>query len=258
MSGAAERPLVVVTGGADGIGLGIADAFAGSGAAIAVCDVRPEAVERVRKARPAFAAYVADVSDARSVIAFIESALRDLGPVDTLVNNVGIAGPHAFVEDISIDDWDQSIRTNASGMFYATKAVVPQMKRRGSGSIINISSVGTLTLPPKRAVYNASKWAVEGLTRSLSRELGPFNIRCNAILPGVMDNERMERIMRRRAADEGRTFESIRDEYLKCSAMNKLISVEDIGAMAVFLSSDKARYVTGQLIAVCGGIQWEN
>lgn len=253
-----ERLRIVITGGADGIGLGISDAFAASGAQIAVCDVRPEAIERVRQLRPSFAAEVADVSDPASITAFIEDVLRVHGPIDVLINNVGVAGPHAFVEDIAINDWDETLRTNTSGMFYAAKAVVPQMKARGSGSIINVSSVGTQTLPPKRAVYNTSKWAVEGLTRTLSRELGPFNIRCNAILPGVMDNERMERIMRRRAADENRSFAEVRNEYLQCSAMKSLISVEDIGEMAVFLSSSKARYVTGQLISVCGGIQWEN
>ena len=194
----------------------------------------------------------------RSVMSFVEEALNNHGPIDTLVNNVGIAGPHAFVEDIVIEDWDLALRANTSGMFYAIKAAIPQMKARNAGSIINISSVGTQTLPPKRSVYNTSKWAVEGLTRSLSRELGPFNIRCNAILPGVMDNERMQKIMQRRATDENKPLSEIRDEYLQCSAMKRLISVEDIGEMAVFLSSEKARYVTGQLIAVCGGIQWEN
>lgn len=258
MNNALQGHRVLITGGADGIGLGIADRFAAAGAEVIVCDLRQEAVQAVRQSRPAYHAYQADVSDADGIIELVKSATEEHGPLDTLVNNVGIAGPHAYVEDIDVEDWEQSLRANTSGMFYAIKAAVPEMKKRGSGSIINISSVGTATLPPRRAAYNTSKWAVEGLTRSLSRELGAFNIRCNAILPGVMGNERMERIMRRRAEAENRTFEDVRNEYLQCSAMGKLIDVEDIGEMAVFLASPKSRYVTGQLIAVCGGIQWEN
>lgn len=114
------------------------------------------------------------------------------------------------------------------------------------------------TLPPNRSVYHTSKRAVKGLTRAMPRELGPYNVRCNAILPGIVDNDRMRRIMTRRTSAENKSLDNIRDDHLSCSVMNTLISVEDIGEMAVFLASPRARFVTGQLIAVCGGIKWEN
>lgn len=249
---------VVITGAADGIGLGIARCFVEAGAEVQVCDFSEQAVNSLNQNQESINAHVADVSDPESVNDFIAAARSNMGGIDVLINNVGVAGPHAFVEDMSIDDWENSMRANVSGMFYAIKAVVGEMKDRGSGVILNTSSAGTITLPPKRSVYNTSKAAVEGLTRSLARELGPFNIRCNAILPGVMNNERMNRIMTRRSEDENRPLDEIRAEYLEGVSMGSLVDVEDVGNMAVFLASEKARYVTGQLIAVCAGLLWEN
>lgn len=132
------------------------------------------------------------------------------------------------------------------------------MKAQNSGAIINISSVGTLALPTMRSVYNTSKWAIEGLTKSLARELGPFGISCNAILPGIMNNNRMRSIMERRAKHEERALDDIAADYLKYSAMGRLIEVEEIGHAAVFLASDKARSITSQLLSVCGGTAYED
>lgn len=252
-----NQQTVLITGGADGIGFGIARRFLDAGARVYVCDSRAEAVNAAMAAENRVRAFQADISDPLQVKNLIAEVTGEAGNIDVLVNNVGIAGPQAAVEDLSEDDWDHTMRVNVGGHFYCTKRVVPGMKRAGGGAIINISSVGTATLPPKRSVYNASKWAVEGLTRSLARELGPSQIRCNAILPGVMNNSRMRGIMARRAAAEGRTLEDVEEEYIRFVSMGCLIEVDEIGDMAVYLASTKARHITGQLIAVDGGIMYE-
>ena len=249
---------VVITGGADGIGLGIARCFLEDGAQVHVCDIRPGAVEEAHKLHPDLKTHVTDVGDYDAVSRFIAECETAMGGIDVLVNNVGVAGAICFVEDIPVDDWDETLRVNTSGMFYGIRQVVGGMKKLGAGSIINISSVGTFTLPTKRSVYNTSKCAVEGLTKSVARELGEFGIRSNAILPGTMNNERMNRIVHQRMTNENRDFDDIMNEYLEFNAMKTVIDVEDIGNMAVFLSSEKARYVTGQLISVCGGVFMEN
>jgi len=249
---------VLITGGADGIGLGIARSFVRAGAAVHVCDASAAAVESVAKSDPAISAHSADVTKFEELETFVTMAHAAMGGIDVMINNVGISGPHAAVENITPEDWDITMRANVTSMFYGVKLVAPEMKLRKSGVILNTSSVGSFTLPPNRSVYNTSKWAVEGMTRSLSRELGPFNVRCNAILPGIVNNSRMKRIMQRRADAEDRHIDEVREEYLNSSSMHTLIEVEDIGEMAVFLASPRARFVTGQLISVCGGINWEN
>jgi NAD(P)-dependent dehydrogenase (short-subunit alcohol dehydrogenase family) len=249
---------VLITGGADGIGFGIARRFVAAGAKVHVCDVRSEVIEPALQSLSLAGASQADVGLPEDVERLFRDASASLGGgIDVLINNVGIAGPQAFVEDLDYDDWDRTMRVNCGGMFYCIKQAVPLMKAQAFGVIINVSSVGTFTLPPKRSVYNASKWAVEGLTKSLARELGPFNIRCNAILPGIMNNDRMNRIIQRRADAEERTPGDITAEYLRYVAMGAMIDVDEIGEMAVFLASDKARHVTSQLISVCGGIDYE-
>lgn len=248
---------VLITGGAEGIGFGIAECFLREGARVHVCDTRKEAVAKASGSHERLTASLADVGSAIQVKEMVAEASGRLGPLDVLINNVGIAGPQAKVEDLSESDWDDTVRVNLSGAFYATKHAVPLMKSKGHGCVINISSVGTTTLPPNRSVYNASKWGLEGLTKSLARELGPSNIRCNAILPGVMNNARMNGIMQRRAEAENRPLDEVRREYIAYVPMGCLIDVDEIGDLAVFLASDKARHITGQLIAVCGGIQYE-
>jgi NAD(P)-dependent dehydrogenase (short-subunit alcohol dehydrogenase family) len=248
---------VLVTGAGGGIGLGIAREFLKSGAEVHICDVNDELFDLA--GRSSFAGcYVTNVASSNDVDGMFDQIVGRSGGLDVLVNNVGIAGPQADVEDISISDWDTTINTNLSGAFYCIRKAVPPMKQQMSGAIINISSVGTLTLPPRRSVYNVSKWAIEGLTKSLARELGPYNISCNAILPGIMNNSRMRSIMERRAEYEKRSIAEIADDYLKYSSMGRLIEVEEIGSMAVFLASTAARSVTSQLISVSGGVMYED
>lgn len=248
---------VLITGAGDGIGLGIAGEFLKSGAKVFICDVRGELFDE--EMRTTFAGcYKTDVGSVEEVSSMFEDIRARVGGLDVLINNVGVAGPHAGVENITLDDWESTLRANLTGAFLCIKEAVPHMKSRNRGAIINISSVGTLTLPPMRSVYNTSKWAIEGLTKSLARELGPFGISCNAILPGIMNNTRMRSIMERRSKHENRDLDDIAADYLKYSAMGRLIEVEEIGHAAVFLASDGARSITSQLLSVCGGTQYED
>lgn len=248
---------VLITGAGDGIGLGIAGEFIKAGAKVFICDVRGQLFDDAMRGTYA-GCYATNVGSVEDVTTMFEDVRAKVGGLDVLINNVGVAGPHAAVEDITLSDWDATMRANLTGAFLCVKEAVPYMKAQRAGSIINISSVGTLTLPPMRSVYNTSKWAIEGFTKSLARELGPFGINCNAILPGIMNNTRMRSIMERRSKHENRDIDDIAADYLKYSAMGRLIEVEEIGQAAVFLASANARSITSQMLSVCGGTQYED
>jgi NAD(P)-dependent dehydrogenase (short-subunit alcohol dehydrogenase family) len=161
------------------------------------------------------------------------------------------------MEEVSCKEWDETINVNLSGMFYCMRQVIPGMKKRGGGVIINFSTGSTRTRLPLRAPYVASKVAVEGLTLNAARELGPFNIRCNAILPGMINNERMRRIVANNAASTGRTADEVERDYLNYISLRAKIEPEELADMVQFLASDKAAKVTGELIAVSGNVEWE-
>jgi NAD(P)-dependent dehydrogenase (short-subunit alcohol dehydrogenase family) len=146
---------------------------------------------------------------------------------------------------------------NLDSMFLTIREAVPDMRGNRRGAIVNFSTGSTKTVMPFRAPYVASKAGVEGLTRTLARELGPDNIRINAILPGIIDNERMRGILQRIADQEGRSFEEVERSALKYVSMRTKIQPAEIAEMVLFLCSDAARHITGQLISVDGNVEWE-
>jgi NAD(P)-dependent dehydrogenase (short-subunit alcohol dehydrogenase family) len=248
---------VFVTGGADSVGRVIAERFSNSGARVHICDVRADALEQTLRDNPKMQGTLADVGDAACVERAFSEARNWLGDVSVLVNNVGIAGPRGPMEEVSCNDWDRTICVNLSGMFYCMRQVIPGMKKRRDGVIINFSTGSTRTRLPLRAAYVASKAAVEGLTLNAARELGPYNIRCNAILPGMINNERMKRIVANSAATTGRSELDVERDYLKYISLQTKIEPEELADMVEFLASDKALKVTGELIAVSGNVEWE-
>lgn len=248
---------VIVTGGADSVGRVIAEQFSARGARVHICDVRAEAVEATLAANPGMTGTVANVGNPAQVAQVVEDARRAFGDASVLVNNVGIAGPRAAIEDITDEAWRETLDTNVGGMFQFMKHVVPAMKRNRHGAIINFSTGSTRTRLPMRTAYVVSKAAVESLTLNAARELGPFNVRCNAILPGMIDNERMQCIVANIAAESGRTPDEVESDYLQYISLRSKVQPEDLAQMVLFLASNQASKVTGELIAVSGNLEWE-
>lgn len=247
---------VLVTAGASGIGLAIVQRFLDAGHRVHVADVDGEALASVCAGLGVSGSAV-DVGSSNDVRRLTEETANALGGLDVLVNNAGIGGVNAGIEDLTDADWDAVLRVNLTGAFYTVRAFAPLMKAQKSGAIINISTTSVGTGLPRRSPYVVSKAGLEALTRNLARELGPFNIRCNAIRPGSIENERGRALLRARAEREGISYESALARRLEFISMRSRISPEEIGDMAVFLASDEARHVTGQCISVCGNVEWE-
>jgi NAD(P)-dependent dehydrogenase (short-subunit alcohol dehydrogenase family) len=245
---------VLITAGAGGIGRVMAQTFVKAGANVHICDVVQSAVDETVSAL-GVSATLCDVSDLKQVDRLFADAKTRLGGLNVLVNNAGIAGPTAKVEDISIEDWRRCIDIDLNGMFYCTRLAVPLLKAAGGGSIINLSSAAGRLGFPFRTPYAAAKWAVVGFSKSLSMELGTDNIRVNAIQPGVVEGERMDRVVAAKAKALGISFEEQRKISLERVSMRTMVSAQDIADMALYLASDLGKHVTGQAISVCAGVE---
>ena len=181
-----------------------------------------------------------------------DEAVAFLGGLDVLVNTAGIAGPTAKVEEISTDDWDKTIAVDLNSMFYCTRLAVPLLKSAGGGSIINLSSVAGRLGFPLRTPYSAAKWGVVGFTKSLAIELGPSNIRVNAIQPGVVEGERIDRVISARAEARGIDKEESKKQYTAPISLGRMINPQDIANMALFLATPAGASISGQALSVCG------
>lgn len=252
MNISAEGLRVLVTAGAAGIGLSIANTFADAGARVFVCDSDPRAVDLLRSSRPVIATSVADVSNPSADALMFSEATQFLGGLDVLVNNAGISGPTANVEDIAIENWDRTMAVDLNGMFYCTRLAVPLLKSVGGGSIINLSSIAGRLGYPLRAPYSAAKWGVVGFTKSLAIELGPFNIRVNTVQPGVVEGERVNRVVSARASARGIDFETALSEFVAPISLRRMVSAQDVASMVLFLASDAGASISGQALSVCG------
>ena len=241
---------VIVTAGAGGIGRAIAEEFVGGGASVAVCDVDDVRLAELRDSP--IRGWRADVGDVDQLEGFVEASIDELGGVDVLVNNAGIAGPGGRIEDLDLDEWRHTLDVNITGMFVATRLVVPHLKRQRSGSIVNLSSTAGQHGFPYRAPYAASKWAVIGFTKTLAMELGEFGVRANAICPGSVDNERMDVVVALEAAASGRDPEEIRAGFTRQTSLQTFVNPTDVAAMIRFVCSPAGARVSGQALAVDG------
>ncbi len=246
---------VLVTAGAAGIGAAIARAFAEVEARVLVCDVDEAALARFAAENPSIAGVRCDVADEAQVAALFGEVERRLGGLDVLVNNAGIAGPTAGIAEIDPADWRRTLDVNITGMFYCTRLAVPMLRKAGEGAIINLSSVAGRLGYPYRTPYAASKWAVIGFTQSLAKELGPEGIRVNALLPGVVRGERIERVFADRAAALGLSIEAVRASYLEKVSLRRMVEPEDMAAMALYLCSPAGRNIHGQALSICGNVE---
>lgn len=256
LSPVTESLRVLVTAGASGIGRAIAAVFHAAGHSVYICDINPHALEQTLAAFPGMQGCCADVGDSQQVHALVADMCHALGRIDVLINNAGVGGPRAPLEDISDDDWQQTMNVNLNGAFYCMREASGLMKRQGSGCIVNISSASAKTCLPLRAAYVASKHALQGLTLNSARELGPFNISCNALLPGAIDNPRGHALVRQKAEEQHISVQEAEQQRLQYISMRKRIDPAEIGQMALFLAT-AGRNVSGQLIGVCGNSEWE-
>tara|TARA_B100000315_G_scaffold257133_1_gene304981 strand:+ start:4822 stop:5616 length:795 start_codon:yes stop_codon:yes gene_type:complete len=247
----------VVTAGASGIGRAIAECFLAAGAVVHICDVSPENLDAALSEQNNLTGTLADVSRPVEVEQLFAAALDRLGGLDILVNNAGIGGPRGGIADITYEEWDRTIAVNLSGMFYCIKNAVPRMKTQQSGCIINISTSSVRTGLPLRTAYVTAKQGVMGLTQNLARELGSDNIRCNAILPGLIDNDRGRMLVTKYAEERDITEAEAEANFLKYISLKSWISPEEIGETAVFLASRAGRHISGQFLAVDGNFEWE-
>ncbi|MGO2579106.1 MAG: SDR family oxidoreductase [Halomonas sp.] len=246
---------VMISAGASGIGRAVADAFINAGAQVQVCDISASALADAEASLPNGSIFQADASNPAQVQAWFEYAWQALGGLDVLINNAGIAGPTAAVTDISDEDWDQCMAVNLRSHFLCTKRAVPIMKASKRASIINMSSVAGRLPYALRTPYSASKWGIIGFTQSLALELGEDDITVNAILPGIVDSERVRRVVSAKALARNLSAEAMQTEVLEHVALHRMIPMEDIAAMALFLASPAGRSISGQCMNVCAGVQ---
>lgn len=247
---------IVITGAAQGLGQVIATSYAREGADIAILD-RADASETLQKIREVgrqAAMFQVDVRNAEAVKSAVKGAADFLGGrIDVLVNNAGFNGYYNLVENMPLEQWRETLDINLSGVMLVTQAVIPVMRAGGGGSIgITASNVARRGLP-YRADYVCSKWALLGLNQTLALELVKDNIRVNAICPGPVEGDRIEEVLTRQAAAEGRNPGDMRKIWEKAAPMNRFVTAEEVTAAMMFLTSDDASAMTGQALNVTGG-----
>ena len=196
------------------------------------------------------------MADAAQVAEVFAVQRGRFGGLDVLINNAGIAGPTAGVDRISDEDWQRTVEINLTGQYRFAHHAVPLLRESSHGHLIQIASVAGRLGYAWRTPYAATKWAIVGMMKSLAAELGEDDIRVNAILPGIVEGPRMDGVIRARAEQQGVPEPQMRQEYLKKISLKRMVTAEDVAAMALFLCSPAARNVTGQAISVDGNVEY--
>ena len=248
-----DGKLAIITGGGSGIGAATAKIFAEAGAVVVVTGRRLEPLQKVA-AEIGGHAIACDVSNHADVKAMFSKAHKITGRVDVLLNNAGGPGPIAPVADVDMDAWIACMNINLVGAMYCLQEAAKIMRTQKSGSIINMSSLMGIQGYPMRSAYTATKFALIGITQAMARELGPVNVRVNALLPGAVSGKNMDRILQQRSEAEGRSVSEItRENYTDVAALKRWVSPEEVGRAALFYASDMSSAITGDKMKVdCG------
>lgn len=257
--GRLEDRVAIVTGAAKGMGREICLTLAREGAHVVLAAREAEPLERlageIEKLGRRAVVQPTDVTDEPAVKALVARTLAALGGrIDILVNGAGVTGPvETPVWEIAAEDWDQVLGVNVRGTFLPIKHVLPTMIAQRYGKIVNISGTSGLRGYKHRAAYSSSKWALRGLTRTVAIDAGGYNINVNAVHPGIVDGDRMQRLCREKAKKRGWTPEQVYEEYVQEMALRRVTSAQDVADTVCFLASDAAKNITGQSITVDGG-----
>jgi NAD(P)-dependent dehydrogenase (short-subunit alcohol dehydrogenase family) len=248
---------VLVTAGASGIGAVVARAFSEAGAHVHVCDVDRAALDRLATALPQVTSSMADAAIERDVDLVFDDVRGTLGGLDVLVNNAGIAGPTGAIDGLEAGAWERTVAVNLNSQFLFTRRAVPMLKASAANPcVVAMSSVAGRLGYAYRTPYASTKWAVVGLMKSLAVELGPHGVRVNAILPGTVEGARIDAVIAARAEATGVTAQDMRNEYIRKASLRRMVTADDVAAMALFLSSPAARNLTGQAISVDANLEY--
>ncbi len=243
---------VLITGAASGIGRRLAERFIERGDSVHVCDTSQQHIDDFLSANPAATATRADISQRDDVERLFDDLQQHHGRLDTLVNNAGVAGPSAALDDCDEDAFDRCIAINVSGTFYVTKRAIPLLKASPCGSIVNIASTAALFGYPLRTPYAASKWAQIGMTKTWAMELGPDGIRVNAVCPTSVSGPRIDGVIEREAEQRGISADEVRANYQRQTSMRTFVSPDEVADTVLFLASPQAAKISGQSLAVDG------
>ena len=241
---------VLITAGAAGIGREFARAFSANGAKVFVCDINDKALADIRKEIPSVVARHCDMGLRAEIERMVPEAVAALGGLDVLINNAGIAGLTLSIEDYPPDNWDKVVAVNLTAMFDVSRLAIPHLKKSKAGCIINMSSIAGRGGFENRSPYAATKWGVIGLTKTLALELGAWGIRANAIAPGAVEGERIMRVFQGRAQISGKSMAEVKAEALAGQSIKAMVDPKDVAALAVFLASDAAKSISGQVIPI--------
>ena len=247
-----EPQTVLITAGASGIGRAIAEAFHASGYLVAVTDVDKDALHAITLEMPDVMCFNADVCNEADMQA-LDAALHDSWKrLDVMMANAGIAGPTATLTDVDFADWQRCLAVNLDGAFLTCRIAAKWMSAQKKGVITLTSSTAGLFGYPFRSPYATAKWGIIGLMKTLAMELGPDGIRVNAICPGAVSGDRMDRVIANEARTRGISEDKLRSGYADCVSLKSFVDANDIADMALYLASDKARMVSGMAMAVDG------
>jgi NAD(P)-dependent dehydrogenase (short-subunit alcohol dehydrogenase family) len=247
-----QDKVALITGGGTGIGASIARAFANAGARVIIAGRNASRLAAVANELGA-QAVPADVRDEASVAALFAAIDAGAGGPDILVNNAGVTGPVARAADMDLAAWDETMAINVRGTLLCIKHAVPRMKARGGGSIINMSSLMGLRGQPMRSAYTASKYAVLGITDAVAQEVGVDNIRVNALCPGAVNGELMQRVIAARGKAEAKNADEIIRTYTDKASLRRWVEPEEVAAAALFLASPASASITGERLRVDAG-----